>query len=68
MSTPPPPIDVDAYQGTATQLADLMGDNVDGLSPPNASQPADTSDDDPELPVEGPIGGPQAIWAHTSPA
>ena len=29
----PPPTDVDASQGTATQLANLMGDVADGFSP-----------------------------------
>ena len=35
-----------------------MGDDADGLSPPDVSQPADTSDEDPELPAEGPPEGP----------
>ena len=53
-----PPIDVDASQGTATKLANLMGDEANGLSHPNVSQPADPSDEDPELPAKGPPEGP----------
>ena len=59
LQPPPPPIDVDASQGTATELADLMGDDADGLSPPGVSQqPADTSDEDPGPPAKGPPKGP----------
>ena len=35
-----------------------MGDDAHGLSPPDISQPADTSDEDPELPAAGPPEGP----------
>ena len=55
---PPPPIDVDASQGTATQLAGLLDGNADALSPPEPSQPADMSDADPEPPAAGPVDSP----------
>ena len=56
---PPPPFrnDVDASEGTATQLASLRGDDASGRSPPDASQPADTSDEDPERPAADPVEG-----------
>ena len=54
----PPPIDADASQGTATQLAGLRDGDADGLSPPEPSQPADTSDEDPEPPAADPVESP----------
>ena len=58
MALQPPPIDIDASQGTATQLANLMRDDADGLSPTDVSQPADTLYEDPEVPDEDPPEGP----------
>ena len=49
---------MDASQGTATQLAGLLDDDADALSPPEPSQPADTSDEDLEPPATGPIDNP----------
>ena len=44
-----------------------MGDDAVGLSPPSVSQPADTSDKDPELPAEGPPEAPPGdIGQHES--
>ena len=58
-----PHIDVGASQGTATQLANLMGDDADGFNRPSASQPVDTSDEDPEPPAAGPLG---SVGQHES--
>ena len=57
LASHPPHIDVDASQGTATQLANLMEDDAEGLSLPDVSQLVeDTSDDDPEPPTASPPG------------
>ena len=49
---------MDASQGTATQLVGLLDGDADALSPPEPSQPADTSNEDPEPPAVGPIDSP----------
>ena len=59
----PPHIDVDASQGTATQLANLTEGDAEGLSLPHVSQPADAADDDPEPPTTSP---PSAGGQHES--
>ena len=46
----PPHIDVDAPQGTATQLANLVEGDAEGPSLPDISQAADASDGDLEPP------------------
>ena len=56
MAPQPPSIDVDASQGTATQLANLMEDDIEGLSLPDVLQPVDTLDGEPEPPTAGPRG------------
>ena len=61
----PPHINVDAFQGTATQLADLMGDDAESLSDDaeslsDDSQPVDAPEEDPEPPT--------VLRANTSPA
>ena len=56
MAPRPPHIDVDASQGTATQLANLMGDDANGFSLLGVSQLMDTSDEHPESPAAGPPG------------
>ena len=44
-----------------------MGDNADGLRPPDVSQPAYTLDEDHELPAEGrPEGPPRNMSQHQS--
>ena len=56
MAPQPPHIDVDASQGTSTQLANIMEDDADGFSLPGISQLMDTSDGDPEPPAASPLG------------
>ena len=65
-SSPPSPIGVDASQGTATELANLNGDNADGLSPPDVSQPAEASGKVPEVLVEGHPEGPPGVMGNLS--
>ena len=52
----PRPIDVDASKGTANQLANLMGDDGNGFSPPGVSLPLDTLEEDAEPPAGRPPG------------
>ena len=58
---PPPPTDVDASQGTATQLAGLPDDEAGALSPLEPLPPAVETNDDPEPPAtdhaDSPPGG-----------
>ena len=62
----PPPIDVHASQGTATQLAGLLDDEAGALSPLEPLPPVVGADDDQE-PQVMPTAR-QAGWARTSPA
>ena len=63
----PPPIDVDASQGTATQLAGLLNDEAGALSPLEPLPPAVVSDDDPEPPAAGDAGSPPGgVGPHES--
>ena len=55
---PPPPIDVDASQGTATQLAGLLDDEAGALSPLEPLPPAEDLDDDPAPPAAGRADSP----------
>ena len=55
---PPPPIDVDASQDTGTQLACLLDDEADALSPLDPLPPAVVSDDNPKPPAAGYADGP----------
>ena len=64
---PPPPIDVDASQGTATQLAGLLDDEAGALSQLEPLPPAVVSDDDPEPPAAGHADSPPGgVGPHDS--
>ena len=58
MTLRPPSIDVDASQGTATQLAGLLDDETGALSPLEPLPPAVESDDDPAPPAAGHADSP----------
>ena len=55
---PPPPYDVDASQGTATQLAGLLNDEAGALSPLEPLPQAIELDDDPAPPAAGRADSP----------
>ena len=64
---PPPAMDVDVSQGTATQLAGLLDDEASTPSPPEPLQPAVVSDDDPEPPAPGHVDSPAGeVGPHES--
>ena len=64
---PPPPIDVDASQGTATQLAGLLDDEAGALSPLEPLPPAVEADDDHEPPAAGHADSPPGgVGPHES--
>ena len=63
----PPPIDVDATQGTATQLARLLDDEAGALSPLEPLEPAVVSDDGPQPPAASHDGSPPGgVGPHES--
>ena len=58
---------MDASQGTATQLAGLLDDEADALSPLEPLPPAVVSDDDPEPPAAGHADNPPGeVGPHES--
>ena len=64
---PPPPIDVHASQGTATQLAGLLDDEAGALSPMEPLPPAVEADDDQEPPAAGHAHSPPGgVGPHES--
>ena len=63
----PPPIDVDASQGTAAQLAGLLDDEAGALGPMEPLPPAVVSDDDPEQPAASCANSPPGgVGPHDS--